>query len=131
MHHIAYQVSDIASELERLRAAGIELIDEQPRVGRRLEPHELCLVSNHAAHGFKIGASEIQRATLARAGLLRGLTLNLYAAHAHFIASGRNHQLVARRDFAVEHRAGDDSAAARDGEGTIGGVTKMLIGAGA
>jgi methylmalonyl-CoA epimerase len=35
MHHIAYQVSDIESELERLRAAGIKLIDEQPRVGIR------------------------------------------------------------------------------------------------
>ncbi|MBJ7244515.1 MAG: methylmalonyl-CoA epimerase [Solirubrobacteraceae bacterium] len=35
MHHIAYQVSDIESELARLRAAGIELIDEQPRVGIR------------------------------------------------------------------------------------------------
>ncbi|MSX01529.1 MAG: methylmalonyl-CoA epimerase [Actinobacteria bacterium] len=35
MHHIAYQVSDIESELERLRAAGIELIDQQPRIGIR------------------------------------------------------------------------------------------------
>ena len=35
MHHIAYQVRDIESELERLRAAGIKLIDEQPRVGIR------------------------------------------------------------------------------------------------
>lgn len=35
MHHIAYQVSDIESELERLRAAGIKLIDDEPRVGIR------------------------------------------------------------------------------------------------
>jgi len=35
MHHIAYQVSEIERELARLRAAGIELIDEQPRVGIR------------------------------------------------------------------------------------------------
>ncbi len=35
MHHIAYQVSDIEGELERLRAAGIKLIDEQPRIGIR------------------------------------------------------------------------------------------------
>ncbi len=35
MHHVAYQVSEIESELERLRAAGIKLIDEQPRTGIR------------------------------------------------------------------------------------------------
>ncbi len=35
IHHIAYQVSDIEAELEQLQAAGIELIDKQPRVGIR------------------------------------------------------------------------------------------------
>jgi len=33
MHHVAFQVTDVASELERLRADGVELIDEQPRRG--------------------------------------------------------------------------------------------------
>lgn len=33
MHHVAYQVDDIAAELERLRAAGVRLIDDVPRVG--------------------------------------------------------------------------------------------------
>jgi methylmalonyl-CoA/ethylmalonyl-CoA epimerase len=35
LHHVAYQTSDIDSALERVRAAGLHLIDEQPRVGIR------------------------------------------------------------------------------------------------
>lgn len=35
IHHVAYQVSDIDSELERLRGAGVRLIDESPRIGIR------------------------------------------------------------------------------------------------
>ena len=35
MHHVAYQTEDIVSELERLTAAGVRLIDETPRVGIR------------------------------------------------------------------------------------------------
>ncbi|TAM56251.1 methylmalonyl-CoA epimerase [bacterium] len=33
LHHTAYRVPDIAVELERLRAAGVRLIDERPRRG--------------------------------------------------------------------------------------------------
>jgi methylmalonyl-CoA epimerase len=33
MHHVAYQVADIAAELDRLRVAGVRLIDEAPRAG--------------------------------------------------------------------------------------------------
>ena len=33
MHHIAYRVADIAAEIARLRAAGVRMIDEQPRPG--------------------------------------------------------------------------------------------------
>lgn len=33
MHHVAYQVADIAAELDRLRAVGVRLIDETPRAG--------------------------------------------------------------------------------------------------
>jgi methylmalonyl-CoA/ethylmalonyl-CoA epimerase len=33
MHHVAFQVDDVAAELERLRAHGAELIDQKPRVG--------------------------------------------------------------------------------------------------
>jgi methylmalonyl-CoA/ethylmalonyl-CoA epimerase len=33
MHHVAYQVADIAAELARLSAEGVRLIDESPRAG--------------------------------------------------------------------------------------------------
>jgi methylmalonyl-CoA/ethylmalonyl-CoA epimerase len=35
LHHVAYQVSDIDATLDSLKAAGVALIDEQPRVGIR------------------------------------------------------------------------------------------------
>jgi methylmalonyl-CoA epimerase len=35
LHHVAYQTPDITAELERLKAAGIALIDETPRIGIR------------------------------------------------------------------------------------------------
>ena len=35
LHHVAYQVPDIDATLEALKAAGLPLIDEQPRVGIR------------------------------------------------------------------------------------------------
>jgi len=35
IHHVAYQVTDIDAELARLHAAGVELIDKQPRIGIR------------------------------------------------------------------------------------------------
>ncbi len=33
LHHTAYRVADLRAELARLRAAGVRLIDEQPRRG--------------------------------------------------------------------------------------------------
>ena len=35
LHHVAYGTDDIESALEQLRAAGLALIDEQPRTGIR------------------------------------------------------------------------------------------------
>ena len=35
LHHVAYQVADIEATLDRLRAAGLRLIDETPRIGIR------------------------------------------------------------------------------------------------
>lgn len=35
MHHVAYRVDDVQAELDRLKAAGLELIDETPRIGIR------------------------------------------------------------------------------------------------
>ncbi len=33
LHHVAFEVADVAAELDRLRADGVELIDEFPRLG--------------------------------------------------------------------------------------------------
>jgi methylmalonyl-CoA/ethylmalonyl-CoA epimerase len=33
MHHVAFEVDDVAAELDRLAAAGAQLIDERPRQG--------------------------------------------------------------------------------------------------
>ena len=33
MHHVAFEVADVAAELERLRRDGVQLIDEAPRRG--------------------------------------------------------------------------------------------------
>jgi methylmalonyl-CoA/ethylmalonyl-CoA epimerase len=33
MHHVAFEVADVAAELERLKADGVQLIDETPRRG--------------------------------------------------------------------------------------------------
>jgi methylmalonyl-CoA/ethylmalonyl-CoA epimerase len=35
LHHVAYQVQDIEETLAQLKQAGVQLIDEQPRVGIR------------------------------------------------------------------------------------------------
>ncbi len=35
LHHVAYQTQDIAAELERLKASGVQLLDQTPRVGIR------------------------------------------------------------------------------------------------
>ena len=35
LHHLAYQVTDIERTLGALKAAGLELIDQQPRTGIR------------------------------------------------------------------------------------------------
>jgi methylmalonyl-CoA epimerase len=33
LHHVAFEVDDVAAELERLRADGVQLIDDEPRRG--------------------------------------------------------------------------------------------------
>jgi methylmalonyl-CoA/ethylmalonyl-CoA epimerase len=33
MHHVAFEVEDVGAELRRLRADGVQLIDEEPRRG--------------------------------------------------------------------------------------------------
>ncbi len=33
IHHIAYEVADVAAEVNRLMAEGVKMVDEKPRVG--------------------------------------------------------------------------------------------------
>jgi len=35
LHHVAYQVTDIDAALAELKAAGVQLIDQEPRIGIR------------------------------------------------------------------------------------------------
>jgi len=52
LHHIAYRVSDIRAELDRLRAAGVRLIDEEPRAGA--EGHLVAFLHPSASGGVLI-----------------------------------------------------------------------------
>ncbi len=49
MHHLAFEVDDVAAELDRLAAGGAELIDEHPRPG--LEGRNVAFVHPHATGG--------------------------------------------------------------------------------
>jgi methylmalonyl-CoA epimerase len=49
MHHLAVEVDDVAAELTRLAAAGVELVDERPRTG--VLGHEIAFVHPHATGG--------------------------------------------------------------------------------
>jgi methylmalonyl-CoA epimerase len=49
MHHVAFEVDDVGSELERLAAGGAELIDERPRPG--LQGREIAFIHPHATGG--------------------------------------------------------------------------------
>jgi len=49
MHHVAYEVSDLAHELRGLAAQGVELIDEEPHRG--LFGLEVAFVHPDSVHG--------------------------------------------------------------------------------
>ena len=49
MHHVAYRVSDVQAELDRLAAQGVELIDETPRIG--IQGSTVAFVHPQAAGG--------------------------------------------------------------------------------
>jgi len=49
MHHVAFEVEDVGAELERLSAAGAELVDERPRRG--ILGHEIAFVHPAATGG--------------------------------------------------------------------------------
>jgi methylmalonyl-CoA epimerase len=49
MHHVAFEVDDVAAALDRLSAAGAELIDDAPRRG--LFGLEVAFVHPESVHG--------------------------------------------------------------------------------
>jgi methylmalonyl-CoA/ethylmalonyl-CoA epimerase len=68
VHHIAFRTDDLEGELARLKALGVRLIDEKPRLGAEgkriafIHPKEtggvlieLCEVPHAAAHGTQGG----------------------------------------------------------------------------
>jgi methylmalonyl-CoA/ethylmalonyl-CoA epimerase len=49
VHHVAYHVDDIQSELSRLASEGFELIDEEPRIG--VHNWQVAFVHPKSCHG--------------------------------------------------------------------------------
>ena len=49
MHHVAYEVRDISSELARLAGEGVELVDHEPRAG--LYGLQVAFLHPGAVHG--------------------------------------------------------------------------------
>ena len=49
MHHVAFEVQDVAAEIDRLTADGAEVIDLEPREG--LGGHEVSFVHPDSLHG--------------------------------------------------------------------------------
>jgi catechol 2,3-dioxygenase-like lactoylglutathione lyase family enzyme len=49
MHHIAYEVGDVAAALDQLAAEGVELIDTRPRRG--MFGLEVAFVHPDSVHG--------------------------------------------------------------------------------
>jgi len=52
LHHIAYEVDDLPATLESLKAKGVEMIDEEPRLGGR--GHMVAFVHPKSNHGLLV-----------------------------------------------------------------------------
>jgi methylmalonyl-CoA/ethylmalonyl-CoA epimerase len=52
MHHVAYEVADVASAVRSLVANGVEVIDPEPRPG--LGGHEVSFVHPDSVHGVLV-----------------------------------------------------------------------------
>jgi methylmalonyl-CoA/ethylmalonyl-CoA epimerase len=52
LHHIAYEVDDLEAALAELKAKGVELIDEKPRLGGR--GHMVAFVHPKGNHGLLV-----------------------------------------------------------------------------
>ncbi|MBX3102673.1 MAG: methylmalonyl-CoA epimerase [Bacteroidetes bacterium] len=56
IHHIAFQVEDIEAEMARLRTAGFQLLNEQPKRGA--DNMRICFVHPRSANGVLIELCE-------------------------------------------------------------------------
>lgn len=52
LHHIAFEVTDIHAEMDRLRAAGFVLLNEQPKQGA--DNKLVCFVHPKGTHGVLV-----------------------------------------------------------------------------
>ena len=52
LHHIAYRVADLPRALEKLTAAGVRLIDQEPRIGA--EGHRVAFLHPQSTFGVLI-----------------------------------------------------------------------------
>jgi methylmalonyl-CoA epimerase len=52
MHHVAYEVADVASAVRSLVSQGVEVIDPEPRAG--LGGHEVSFVHPDSVHGVLV-----------------------------------------------------------------------------
>lgn len=59
IHHICFRVDDIESELERLKAQGIKLIDEGPRLG--VDGTKVAFLHPKALNGVLIELTELPK----------------------------------------------------------------------
>jgi len=56
IHHICFEVENIKSELSRLKAAGFQLIDEQPRLGA--DGHQIAFIHPRTTGGVLVELSQ-------------------------------------------------------------------------
>jgi methylmalonyl-CoA/ethylmalonyl-CoA epimerase len=56
VHHICFEVDDLAAALEALKARGVRLIDETPRLGA--EGKRVAFIHPESAHGVLIELTE-------------------------------------------------------------------------
>ena len=52
MHHVAYEVPDVAAAVGELAAAGVAVIDSKPRTG--LDGHDVSFVHPDSVHGVLV-----------------------------------------------------------------------------
>ena len=52
MHHVAYEVPDVAAAVSELAAAGADVIDPEPRTG--LDGHDVSFVHPDSVHGVLV-----------------------------------------------------------------------------